>query len=344
MIEKIKGEIMKIGRNDPCPCGSGKKYKKCCLALESDRGVPEEMHDLMADIRHKIEDNEFGSLDEVNRELDKLMAKKNQEPMTEFHGLSPEQMYQVLHFPFDSPEIVRFDDGGELVLDTPIIRLFSFFVEALGEKGLKLTKKGNLPPKFCREAALFLWGAEQYAQKTKFHSIRTEVDFFEMHILRIVAKQAGLIRNYKGRVVLIKKVLKKITSAGVGSCYPDLFKTYVQKFNWEYIDGFDGLPFLQESFLFTLYLLQKYGGSVRQQTFYADIFVKAFPQLMGEIVETPYCIPEERLVLVYCHRTFKYFATFLGFISYHSISESLFDRKYEVKKLPLLDQFLSFNV
>ena len=22
---------MKIGRNDPCICGSGKKYKKCCL-------------------------------------------------------------------------------------------------------------------------------------------------------------------------------------------------------------------------------------------------------------------------------------------------------------------------
>jgi len=22
-----------IGRNDPCPCGSGKKYKKCCLGL-----------------------------------------------------------------------------------------------------------------------------------------------------------------------------------------------------------------------------------------------------------------------------------------------------------------------
>src|SRR5437867_516432 len=24
--------IQKIGRNDPCPCGSGKKYKKCCGA------------------------------------------------------------------------------------------------------------------------------------------------------------------------------------------------------------------------------------------------------------------------------------------------------------------------
>lgn len=26
---------MKIGRNDPCPCGSGKKYKHCCLQKES---------------------------------------------------------------------------------------------------------------------------------------------------------------------------------------------------------------------------------------------------------------------------------------------------------------------
>ncbi|MFW5737102.1 MAG: YecA family protein [Halanaerobium sp.] len=29
----VKGE--KVGRNDPCPCGSGKKYKKCCLGKEN---------------------------------------------------------------------------------------------------------------------------------------------------------------------------------------------------------------------------------------------------------------------------------------------------------------------
>ena len=26
----VRNEGPKIGRNDPCPCGSGKKYKKCC--------------------------------------------------------------------------------------------------------------------------------------------------------------------------------------------------------------------------------------------------------------------------------------------------------------------------
>lgn len=27
-------EEPRVGRNDPCPCGSGKKYKKCCLLKE----------------------------------------------------------------------------------------------------------------------------------------------------------------------------------------------------------------------------------------------------------------------------------------------------------------------
>ncbi len=26
---------MKVGRNDPCPCGSGKKYKHCCYAKDT---------------------------------------------------------------------------------------------------------------------------------------------------------------------------------------------------------------------------------------------------------------------------------------------------------------------
>jgi len=30
-VEPFKRESRKIGRNEPCPCGSGKKYKKCCL-------------------------------------------------------------------------------------------------------------------------------------------------------------------------------------------------------------------------------------------------------------------------------------------------------------------------
>jgi len=31
-VGPYRREAPKIGRNDPCPCGSGKKYKKCCAA------------------------------------------------------------------------------------------------------------------------------------------------------------------------------------------------------------------------------------------------------------------------------------------------------------------------
>jgi uncharacterized protein YecA (UPF0149 family) len=30
-VEALDKKI-KVGRNDPCPCGSGSKFKKCCLA------------------------------------------------------------------------------------------------------------------------------------------------------------------------------------------------------------------------------------------------------------------------------------------------------------------------
>jgi uncharacterized protein YecA (UPF0149 family) len=30
-VDTYERETPKVSRNDPCPCGSGKKYKKCCL-------------------------------------------------------------------------------------------------------------------------------------------------------------------------------------------------------------------------------------------------------------------------------------------------------------------------
>jgi len=39
----MKDRTVKVGRNDPCPCGSGLKYKKCCL-----RGSKPEPDDLKA--------------------------------------------------------------------------------------------------------------------------------------------------------------------------------------------------------------------------------------------------------------------------------------------------------
>ena len=31
VTQPVRRKAERVGRNDPCPCGSGKKYKKCCL-------------------------------------------------------------------------------------------------------------------------------------------------------------------------------------------------------------------------------------------------------------------------------------------------------------------------
>ncbi|MBL9122991.1 MAG: SEC-C domain-containing protein, partial [Planctomycetaceae bacterium] len=28
--QTVRNQGPRVGRNDPCPCGSGKKFKKCC--------------------------------------------------------------------------------------------------------------------------------------------------------------------------------------------------------------------------------------------------------------------------------------------------------------------------
>jgi hypothetical protein len=49
--------VKKIGRNSPCPCGSGKKYKKCCLLTDTKQGAPEQSG------RFRFEPGSYGPLD-----------------------------------------------------------------------------------------------------------------------------------------------------------------------------------------------------------------------------------------------------------------------------------------
>jgi hypothetical protein len=55
----------KVGRNDPCPCGSGKKYKHCCLNLS--RGLPlsEPMPELPQELQALLAGRQFESLEEL---------------------------------------------------------------------------------------------------------------------------------------------------------------------------------------------------------------------------------------------------------------------------------------
>jgi len=47
--------MAKMGRNQPCPCGSGKKYKHCCLPLEQAGRTPSPMAQMRISLIAEIE-------------------------------------------------------------------------------------------------------------------------------------------------------------------------------------------------------------------------------------------------------------------------------------------------
>ena len=61
-ISKEGAAMNKVGRNESCPCGSGKKYKHCCLGKEP----PQRVVSALNELREAMQGRTFGSLDEVN--------------------------------------------------------------------------------------------------------------------------------------------------------------------------------------------------------------------------------------------------------------------------------------
>ncbi len=101
--------MSKVSRNDPCPCGSGKKFKKCCIDKISPFPTPngftgEEIKtpkQILELVKAEFANKEDGSLDEMNQQLSRMMNNFNSVPKSPFLGLSPDQIHNILYKPFN---------------------------------------------------------------------------------------------------------------------------------------------------------------------------------------------------------------------------------------------------
>lgn len=334
----------KIDHNDPCPCGSGKKYKQCCLGKEgstannlSDSTTP--------GFREAFEGQEFNDLEEAKQFLNAVVQNRNSRPLEEFHGLSPEQMTRLLHFPFESPEVVKFSEPKSDVSSIPIIKLILLLLNSIGEKGVKATAKGNLPRNLCREIEVNYYSQEEYQQRKKYHKINTEMDYFDLHVVRIIAKLAGLIKKHKGKYLLTKKGTTFLSDDKQYQLYHLVFQIYTNEFNWAYRDRYPECSIIQTSFAFTLYLLRRYGTQWQANSAYCEYSLNAFPMALNEIEEAAWSTPEQRYQSCYANRALENFAVFFGLAEMKADSNTqLLKGDYQIRKLPLLDEIVKFNI
>lgn len=95
----------KIGRNDPCPCGSGKKYKKCCLEKPDLNEVVRKARQKfnLESIKQKVRENRFGKVRPIiheNFQGHKMVAVGNQIHFSKDWKTMPDFLYEYLKSAF----------------------------------------------------------------------------------------------------------------------------------------------------------------------------------------------------------------------------------------------------
>ena len=92
--------MVKIGRNAPCPCGSGKKYKKCCLRKDEQEHL-KEMEEQQRARRYQSDE----AYDELFESLDENAEREEEWESEENEWLSEEDDFGKAHGKWD-PELL----------------------------------------------------------------------------------------------------------------------------------------------------------------------------------------------------------------------------------------------
>ena len=329
---------MKTGRNDPCPCGSGKKYKKCCIdkdniiqfpqgnksqstndhnmitqrmlqstgfssTVEMDSAMKEYQHfcessaegdhipslmefmgrgnpasDFLGQIKDKLSSGEYTSIDEANKALTELTNRQNNEPKEDFLDLSSHQMQRILEYDIPAnDDLVRINSNitSKDVIDTKIVSMSLFLLQMLLDNSgsLPLTATGNLQRKYCDAFLHFI-----IPDMPENYGVSSEDDVPDLAPLRIILNETGYIETLKTRIKLTEKGLELMSSNDVSAFYLDILDYYVEEYEW--LDMFvfnDRCSIVQDSALFSLYILHRKAKQFISQDRLYDYFHKAFP-------------------------------------------------------------------
>ncbi|AZG71743.1 YecA family protein [Shewanella livingstonensis] len=301
---------MKLGRNDPCHCGSGKKYKRCCMD-----NVSKQHGQVFDDIEANLAMNPDLSLDELNAALQHKVQDRNNQPHKDLCGVTPTQMANWLYAPFDELQWVTISTPEDLSA-SPVMRYLALILdEAMAQDGsLKATSKGNLPAKLVKQASELLpeFSVAQFQRDISISEFSgsNEDKFNALHYTRVLAEISGIIYRRSGCYHVKKSAQKLYQTSGIQAFFKPMLEAAISKYNWGYLDGFEYDVDLRTFWLFMLWRIQSHNS--------VDQLVKevmtAFPDLQLACHSEDDLSSERKLSVLIESRFVKRFLQFWGFI------------------------------
>jgi hypothetical protein len=332
---------MKTGRNEPCPCGSGKKFKHCCIRIES--SIYEELVD---EIEQTTAMNPHLTLEELNTVIQHRTNSRNERPNPDFCGLSSTQMSNWLYSSFDKLELVTISTPEDLS-SSPVMRYLSIILEEAMENGgsFKLTQKGNLPKKLVMQASSIFpeLPVSKYTRHItmSWFSGNTEDDFNALHYTRIIAEMAGVIYSRNGKIHIKKSLIRAYEKRGVNAFFIPMLEEVVTNYNWGYMDTYSDEINLRFFWLFMIWRLQKH-ASVTKLT---DEVLTAFPMLYAHSFPEHYKSNKDYIYRVIIARFVDRFLQYWGFVVFDPVALFIdHDEKVTAEIQPLFAETFKFSI
>jgi len=275
----------------------------------------------------------------MDAELQKIVADiisaRNRAPVEDFDGLSPEEMHNMLYNPFSErcPVQLRKNSAIADFKRCPIFNITLDLLVCMNQQdGLKLTPKGNLQRQVMKDLYDKKYLTDELIE-SGFGAIRSEEDWSAVHNIKIVLKFAGIVRQAKGRLLLVNKWKKLLEANDLYTIYTHFYKCYTTEFNWAYNDHFDNQYTGQQGFLFLLYLLNKYGKDFRDIHFYTEKYFRAFPMLYFKDNPLTASYSNNNAEWAVYHRFFERFAERFGLVEIGKDKENpYFQRELNIRR------------
>ena len=217
-------------------------------------------------LEEQLSEYDFEDIDAANEMAQEMMKARNANPDAEMGGLSPDQVSQLIHFPWDDDHFpLKFNKElnlSELKGSEFFINATTFLKTLIELKGENTaTATGNLNRKFVKQIFdKLIIDEDQKDTILKYNKVINEPDVFPLHTIRIVCESTGLVHKRKNKFLVSKKYHNLLSEERAGELFYMLFHSYFRKFSIAYVDRLPELDCIQHTVAYSIYRLGEIAG------------------------------------------------------------------------------------
>ena len=253
---------------------------------------------------------------DIYKKIETEVLLRNNSPIDDFENLSPTNFHFILYDTYNKNSPVHFHNriDNETLDKVSLFRVAEDFIRIIDrEKFIKLTPLGALPKKVMVELYDKKYIYDELIENG-ITKLWKEQDCIAILSTKIVTEIAGITKKANGKMTLTKKGTTFLKLENRQQFFELFISTFADKFNWGFNDGYPEKPIGQIGWTFTIYLLNKFGKEFRSESFYAEKYLKALPDLLNEFETDGYRPQKEQFANCYGVRTFQRFLDWFGLV------------------------------